>query len=102
MREWTPSIAPGSPGQDYHIVVCNFRDGPAFLETDLYRADFDTIVTNMIVGEYSEPLRVILRAARMFRTRSLSRFCAGWRSKAASCQSGWKISSTATSVRISN
>jgi hypothetical protein len=59
MREW-PSIVPGSPGQDYHIVVCNFRDGPAFLETDLNCADFDTIVTNMIVGEYSEPLRVIL------------------------------------------
>jgi hypothetical protein len=59
MREM-PSIVPGAPEQDYYIVINDFRDGPAFLETDLDRADFETIVTNMIVGEYSDPLRVIM------------------------------------------
>ena len=60
MREWNPSIIPGGrPDQDYYLVVNDFRDGPAFLETDLDRADLETIVQNLMLGEYSDPLRVI-------------------------------------------
>jgi hypothetical protein len=61
MREWNPSIIPGGrPDQDYYLVVNDFRDGPAFLETDLDRADLETIVQNLMVGEYSDPLRVVM------------------------------------------
>jgi len=60
MRERMPSIVPGVPDQDYHIVICGFRNGPSFLETDLDHADFESVVTNMMVGEYSDPLRVVM------------------------------------------
>jgi hypothetical protein len=33
--------------------------GRAFRETDLAEADLNTIVRNMISGEYSDPLRVV-------------------------------------------
>jgi hypothetical protein len=55
-----PSIVPGAPDQDYYLVINDFRDGPSFLETDLKRADLETIITNLMVGEYSDPLRVIM------------------------------------------
>jgi hypothetical protein len=55
-----PSIVPGSPVQDYYLVINDFRDGPSFLETDLDHADLETIIGNLMSGEYSDPLRVIL------------------------------------------
>jgi hypothetical protein len=57
-----PSIVPssGTQEQDYHIVLNGFRDGPAFLETDLDRADLETIIGNLMAGEYSDPLRVVM------------------------------------------
>jgi hypothetical protein len=43
-----------------YIVVEDFGDlGRAFRETDLAEADLDTIVHNMISGEYRNPLRVV-------------------------------------------
>jgi hypothetical protein len=43
-----------------YIVVEDFGHlGRAFRETDLAEADLDTIVRNMISGEYRDPLRVI-------------------------------------------
>jgi hypothetical protein len=43
-----------------YIVVEDFGDlGRAFRETDLAEADRDTIVHNMISGEYRDPLRVV-------------------------------------------
>ncbi|MBR0753541.1 hypothetical protein JQ604_15235 [Bradyrhizobium jicamae] len=54
-----PSIVPGAE-PDYYLVINDFHDGPSFLETDLEKADLDTIIANLIAGEYSEPLRVIV------------------------------------------
>jgi hypothetical protein len=43
-----------------YIVVEDFGQyGRAFRETDLAEADLDTIIRNMISGEYRNPLRVI-------------------------------------------
>jgi hypothetical protein len=43
-----------------YIVVEDFGQyGRAFRETDLAEADLDTIVRNMISGEYRNPLRVV-------------------------------------------
>jgi hypothetical protein len=43
-----------------YIVVEDFGDlGQAFRETDIADADFDTMVRNIISGEYRNPLRVV-------------------------------------------
>jgi hypothetical protein len=55
-------MPPLNPENDVtaYIVVEDFGDlGRAFLETDLAEADHDTVVRNMISGEYSDPLRVV-------------------------------------------
>jgi hypothetical protein len=45
---------------DVYIVIEDFSHfGRAFRETDLAEADLDTIVRNMISGEYRDPLRVV-------------------------------------------
>jgi hypothetical protein len=57
--EW-PSIVPGAP-EDYYIVVNHFgRLGAAFVETDLDRADFETTITDLMSGQHSNPLRMVM------------------------------------------
>ena len=59
MREW-PSIIPGKP-EDYIIVVNHFgRLGTAFAETDLDRANYETIIADLMSGQHSDPLRVVM------------------------------------------
>jgi hypothetical protein len=55
-----PSIVPGSP-EDYYIVLNHYGAlGPAFAETDLYRADYETTISDLMTGQHSDPLRVIM------------------------------------------
>ena len=58
MREW-PSIVPGAP-EDYYIVVNRLAAGTAFAETDLYRADYETTIADLISGQHPNPLRVVM------------------------------------------
>ena len=59
LREW-PSIVPGTP-EDYYVVVnhCG-RYGAAFAETDLDRANLETTIADLMSGQHSDPLRVIM------------------------------------------
>ena len=58
MREW-PSIVPSGP-EDYYVVVNRYgRFGAAFVETDLDRADFETTIADLMVGQHRDPLRVV-------------------------------------------
>jgi hypothetical protein len=55
-------VPPLNPENDVavYIVVEDFGDfGQAYRETDLAEADHDTIVRNLISGEYRNPLRVV-------------------------------------------
>ncbi|MBR0879593.1 hypothetical protein JQ608_20880 [Bradyrhizobium liaoningense] len=55
-----PSIVPGAP-EDYYIVLNHYGVyGPAFAETDLYRADYETTISDLLSGQHSDPLRVIM------------------------------------------
>jgi hypothetical protein len=59
MREW-PSIVPGSP-EDYFIIINQYgRFGTAFAETDLDRANYETTIADLMAGQHSDPLRVIM------------------------------------------
>jgi hypothetical protein len=45
---------------DVYLVIEDYGDlGQAFRETDIAEADFDTMVSNIISGEYRNPLRVV-------------------------------------------
>ena len=55
----SPSLVP-SPDHDLHFVLCDFgKYGKTYIETDPREADRDTIVRNMIDGQYDRPVRVI-------------------------------------------
>jgi hypothetical protein len=59
-RNWTPSIVPNGHDQNFHLVVNNYGTlGPAFAETDLGEADLETTITDLLSGQYSDPVRVV-------------------------------------------
>jgi hypothetical protein len=58
----SPSIAPDGPDQDTYIVLDDF--GPSFVgrawrETDENAADRETVIRNLLAGEYSSPVRIV-------------------------------------------
>jgi hypothetical protein len=61
MRTRTPPLAPKlTDNVTIHIVLNDFGErGRAFLETDELEADEWTIISKIISGEYSNPVRVV-------------------------------------------
>jgi hypothetical protein len=60
MRTRTPPLAPKlTDDVTVHIVLNDFGEKRAFLETDEAEADEWTIVSNILNGEYSNPVRVV-------------------------------------------
>jgi hypothetical protein len=50
---WTPSIVPNGDDQNVYIVVDDFgRNGRAYRETDVERADLEAVVMGMLEGEF--------------------------------------------------
>jgi hypothetical protein len=61
MRNQTP-LAPGQPISNVtvHVVLNDFGPlGRAYVETDEVDADEETIIENILNGQYSHPLRVV-------------------------------------------
>jgi len=56
----SPSIAPLGPEQDTYIVLDDFGwIGRAWRETDEHRADRETRIRNLLLGEFNEPIRIV-------------------------------------------
>jgi hypothetical protein len=55
----SPSIVPGI-GRDVYLVLDDFgRLGSAWRETDVEKTDLETVITDLLHGQFSNPLRVI-------------------------------------------
>jgi hypothetical protein len=60
---WTPSIVPSVPygaDQTVYLVVDSFgRLGTAYRETDIERSDIETVITDLMSGQFNDPVRVV-------------------------------------------
>ena len=76
-RSFVPSIVPSGDDQTVYLVVNNFGNlGAAFPETDVDKADLETIIGDLMSGQYSDPVRVVAFLRAMIwrhRLRSSSR-----------------------------
>lgn len=56
----TPSIAPDSGEQDIYLVLDDFGTlGRAWRETDESATDFETLVNDLLTGQYTSPVRIV-------------------------------------------
>ena len=59
MGNWTPSIVP-STDQTVYLVMDDFgRQGHAWCETGADATDLETVITYLLEGQYSNPVRVV-------------------------------------------
>ena len=59
-RSWTPSIVPNGHDQTFYLVINNYgQSGTAFAETDVGEADLETVITDLMSGQYRDPVRVV-------------------------------------------
>ena len=57
---WTPSIVPNGNDQTVYLVADDFgKNGRAWRETDCETADLETVIQDLLTGQYSNPIRVI-------------------------------------------
>jgi hypothetical protein len=54
----TPSIVPSGDDQTFYLVINNYgKSGTAFAETDVGETDLETTITDLMSGQYSDPVR---------------------------------------------
>jgi hypothetical protein len=57
---WTPSIVPKGDDQNVYLVVDDLgRNGRVHREADIETADLETVIVDLISGQYKNPVRVV-------------------------------------------
>jgi hypothetical protein len=63
-RSWTPSIVPNGADLTVYLTVYLVVDdygrlGRAFRETDVERSDLEAVISDLMSGQYNNPVRVV-------------------------------------------
>jgi hypothetical protein len=57
---WTPSIVPKDDDQNVYLVVDDLGpNGRVYREADVETADLETVILDLLSGEYKNPVRVV-------------------------------------------
>ena len=57
--DWSPSVVPAGVHATVYLVVDCSGSGCVFREADITGTDLETVINDLMVGEYSDPLCVI-------------------------------------------
>jgi hypothetical protein len=59
-NDWTPSIAPGGDEQTVYLVAEDLgKLGRAWREADHEATDWETVLQDLMSGQYNNPIRVV-------------------------------------------
>ena len=59
-RSWMPSIVPPAQAETVYLVLDDFgKLGRAYRETDYERSDLESTITDLIAGQYANPVSVV-------------------------------------------
>ena len=59
-RSWTPSIVPHSSDETVYLVINDFGSlGRAYCETVEGRSDLESVISDLMSGQYDNPVRVV-------------------------------------------
>ena len=59
-RSWTPSIVPNGHDQTIYLVLNDFGPlGRAYCEASEDRSDLETTISDLMSGQYDNPVRVV-------------------------------------------
>lgn len=56
---WTPSIVPSERDHTVYLVADDFKSGRVWCETDYERAGLETVIEDLLTGQYNNPSRIV-------------------------------------------
>ncbi|KRQ97616.1 hypothetical protein [Bradyrhizobium valentinum] len=56
---WSPGTVPYGADETVYLVVDSFSSGSVYRETEIEKADLETIVGDLLSGQYNSPVRVV-------------------------------------------
>ena len=56
---WSPNTVPYGADQTAYLGVDRFSSGSVYRETEIERADLETIISDFITGQFNDPVRVV-------------------------------------------
>jgi hypothetical protein len=57
---WTPMIVPYGADQTVYLVIDRFGVlGSVYPETEVERADLETVISDLMTGQFNDPIRVV-------------------------------------------
>jgi hypothetical protein len=60
MGNWTPSLVPNGGDDTVYLVVDDFgKNGRCWRESDIETTDLETVITDLLGGQYNWPVRVV-------------------------------------------
>lgn len=58
--DWTPGIVPYGADQTVYLVIDSFGAlGSVYRETEIERADLEAVISDLMTGQFSNPVRVV-------------------------------------------
>ena len=57
--DWSPGIVPYGADETVYLVVDSFSNGMVYRETEIEKADIETIVGDLLSGQYNSPVRIV-------------------------------------------
>jgi hypothetical protein len=57
---WTPAIVPYGADQTVYLVIDRFAGlGAVYRETEVEQTDLETIIADLLSGQYNDPVRIV-------------------------------------------
>ena len=56
---WSPGIVPYGADETAYLVVDSFSNGTVYRETEIEKAECETVISDLLTGQYNSPVRVI-------------------------------------------
>ena len=57
--DWSAGIVPYGADETVYLVVDSFSNGTVYQETEIEKADVETIVGDLLSGQYNSPVRIV-------------------------------------------
>jgi hypothetical protein len=59
LMSWTPGVVPYGADETAYLVVDSFGQGSDYREVEIEKADLETVISDMLTGQYNIPVRVV-------------------------------------------
>lgn len=56
---WSQSGVPYGADQTTYLVVDRFSGGSVYRETEIERSDLETVISDLLTGQFNDPVRVV-------------------------------------------